>query len=344
MKILVASSGGVDSSVACLLCKSVTPDVAAATMKLFAGDERDTENTTRAKKVCDRLSIPHFVFDFSREFSKTVIENFKSEYLVGRTPNPCIVCNKKIKFGAFLQSAFENGFDTIATGHYARVEKQGQKFFVRKARDEAKDQSYVLYNLSQEILPHLLLPLGELTKNEVKYIAREKNFETANAKESQDICFVPHGNYIQVLEKLCSVLPPEGNVVSSTGQILGRHDGLHCYTLGQRKGLGIASTAPLYVVGKNVADNTVILGQESELYSKKMTVSDVNFIDGSTLTSPLKCRVKTRYKQKELPATLFPVDSNSLIVEFDEPVRAITGGQSAVFYSDDYLLGGGVIV
>ena len=344
MKILVASSGGVDSSVACLLCQSVTQDVAAATIKLFDGDEKDEQNITRAKKVCDRLSIPHLVFDFSEEFSKTVIENFKAEYLAGRTPNPCVVCNKKIKFGAFLQTAKDNGFDTIVTGHYARVEKRGQKFFVRKARDEAKDQSYVLYNLTQEILSHLLLPLGELTKNEVKYIAREKNFETANAKESQDICFVPHGNYIQVLEKLCDKLPPEGSVVSSAGQLLGRHNGLHCYTLGQRKGLGIASTAPLYVVGKNLADNTVILGQECELYSKKMTVCDVNFIDGLPLTAPLKCRVKTRYKQKELPATLFPLDSNSLVVEFDESVRAITSGQSAVFYADDYLLGGGVIV
>ena len=340
----MASSGGVDSSVAALLCKSVAEGTATATMKLHCGGEQDEENIARAKRLAGRLGLPHYVFDFSSEFAKEVIENFKSEYVSGRTPNPCIVCNKKIKFGAFLRSAFEMGFDTIATGHYARIEKRGSAYFVRKARDEAKDQSYVLYNLTQEILPHVLMPLGDLTKNEVKYIAREKNFETVNAKESQDICFVPHGNYIQVLEKLCDTLPSEGDVVACDGKILGRHSGLHCYTIGQRKGLGIASTAPLYVVGKNVSRNTVILGAEEQLYSRQMTLRDVNFISGNFLLSPLKCRVKTRYKQKELPAVLFPLEQNKILVEFEEPVRAITSGQSAVFYLDDYLLGGGIIV
>ena len=352
MKALIAMSGGVDSSVAALLTKQKGFDCVGCTMKLYDDKEYaesqgktccTADDVEDARKVASKLGMPYYVFNFTDDFKEKVIDDFIKCYFCGKTPNPCIECNRTMKFGKLYERAKLIGRDYIVTGHYARIEKTDGGYLLKKAVDESKDQSYVLYSLTQDQLAHTLFPLGELTKAEARKIAEENGFINANKPDSQDICFVPDGDYAKVIEKYTSETSPAGNFVDRNGKILGRHKGIIHYTVGQRKGLGISSDAPLYVYRIDPAENTVILARDAELFSKELTVSDFNWISGKAPEGEIRCKVKIRYRHAEQPATLFPVGGNAARVVFDEPQRAVTPGQSAVAYDGDVVLGGGKI-
>ncbi len=339
MKALIAMSGGVDSSTAALLIKNKGIETLGATMKLLAG--RDEEIDT-AKTVAQKMGIPFYVFDFSKEFKSLVIDRFIESYEEGKTPNPCIDCNKYLKFGRFYQEAKALSCDYVVTGHYARIEKQGKNFYLKKAKDENKDQSYVLYSLSQEILSETLLPLGDYTKEEIREIASGFGLINANKKDSQDICFVPNGDYVKVIKELSKKDYPQGDFVNTNGEVLGTHKGIIGYTVGQRKGLGLALPQPMYVLEKDVVNNKVILCSGEDLYKRELYVKDINWTLSEKMPEKLKCNVKLRYKQKEQPATVSLFEKGVKIL-FDEPQRAISKGQAAVFYDGDIVLGGGTI-
>lgn len=355
-KIMVAMSGGVDSSVAASLLAEQGYSVCGATLKLFTNDDigLDRESKTccslsdveDARSVAYRLNIEHFVFNFGDEFRRDVIRRFADAYIAGHTPNPCIDCNKFIKFDKLLERALLLGMDAIATGHYARTdfdEKTG-RYLLKKAADTSKDQTYVLYGLTQEQLKRTHFPLGALTKQQVRALAEARGLVNAAKPDSQDICFVPDGDYASFIENVMAMKSPPGDFVDSGGKILGRHRGLIHYTIGQRKGLNMSFDRPKYVIGKDIASNTVIIGNEEELYSIHMTVSDLNLISMAVLTTPVRATVKTRYSQKETPATLYPPENGRMAVLFDTPQRAVTSGQAAVFYDNDTVIGGGTIV
>lgn len=340
-KVLVGMSGGVDSSVSALLLKNKGLEVAGITLWLCEQENvRDKED---AKRVCSSLGIEHYYLDLRQEFSQFVITDFIEQYKNGNTPNPCLVCNKYIKFGEMLQFALKHGFDKIATGHYARVEKCGERYMLKKAADSTKDQSYVLYSLTQEQLAHLELPLGELTKAQIREIAEKQGLVCANRPDSQDICFVPDGDYASFIEKNDPNAIKKGNYIDCSGAILGEHQGIIHYTLGQRKGLGIALGKPRFVIGKSAEDNTVILGDEEQLFKREVIVKDVNFIPFDTLTGEMRVTAKLRYRQTEQPAMLKPLDNGCVQLLFDEPQRAPSAGQAAVFYDGDIVVGGGII-
>lgn len=345
IKVLVGMSGGVDSSVAAALLLQSGFDTAGATLRLYdsggAGNiKTDAED---AAAVCGKLGIEHTVIDLRQSFCDTVIGNFVSEYACGRTPNPCLICNKKIKFGAMLREAHKLGFDKIATGHYARIEENGGRFLLKKAVDASKDQSYVLYSLSQEQLGATELPLGSLTKNEVRELAAERGFINADRPDSQDICFVPDGDYAAFITEKCKKSFEKGNFVDMSGRIIGEHRGIIHYTVGQRKGLRIAMGRPVFVLDKDAEKNTVVIGDEPELFYKRVEVSGVNFIPFDTLSGELRVKAKLRYRHTEQSATLHPMGDNGVLIEFDEPQRAPSPGQAAVFYDGEYVLGGGII-
>ena len=333
-------SGGVDSSAAAYILKKTYGDAAGVTLKLLDSQTTDIED---AKKTAALAGIKHYVLDYRENFKKIVIDQFVKTYQMGGTPNPCIVCNKYIKFGLLHQSALELGFDTVATGHYAIIEKQGDRFLLKKATDLTKDQSYVLYSLSQEQLSRTLFPLGNLTKAEVRELATESGFVNASKKDSQDICFVPGGDYAEFIEDYTKKSFKHGNFVDSNGNILGEHKGIIRYTIGQRKGLGLSFDSPRYVCAKCAESNTVVLGKEPELFSKSLDATELNLIAYDKLDSPVRIKSKTRYKQSEQWATLTQTSETTAHVEFDEPQRAITSGQSVVFYDGDYVIGGGII-
>ena len=335
-KVIVAMSGGVDSSACAALLKNQGYDVIGVNLWLW---EKDSD----AKKVCDLLGIPFVCLDKRAEFKDNVIDYFINAYFDGDTPNPCIACNKHIKFKLLFDYADEIGADFIATGHYARVEKEGEKFVLKKAAYPEKDQSYVLYNLTQRDLSRLLLPLGDYTKDEIREIARNANLSVERKKDSQDICFIPDGDYAKFIAKNCDRKSPVGNFVDISGNVLGRHSGLINYTLGQRRGLGVSSSGRLYVISKNSNDNTVVLGDESELYTSEFEVKNVNFVSGEILKEPLNAKVRTRYSAKEADCVLIP-EGDKIRVCLSAPLRAITNGQSAVFYDGDIVLGGGIIM
>ncbi len=345
-RVMIGMSGGVDSSVAAFLLKNEGYEVVGATLELFAGSSCCNIDTyIDAKNVCNQLGIPHFTFNYKDEFREHVINDFISCYANCKTPNPCIECNKYMKFGFMYEKAKELGCNYIATGHYAKTEyseKYG-RWVLKKSKSLKKDQSYVLWNIPKELIEHILFPLADYEeKEEIRKIARDNNLKVANKPDSEDICFVPDGNYKKFLENNSDIKPKEGNIVDTKGKILGKHTGLYNYTIGQRKGLGISNPVPLFVVGFNSGKNEVIVGEEKELYKSEIEVDEINLILVDEIKDWMDVEVKTRYSSKVAKAKIKQED-NKIKVKFEEPQRAVTPGQSAVFYIDDIVLGGGKI-
>ncbi|MBR5926045.1 MAG: tRNA 2-thiouridine(34) synthase MnmA [Firmicutes bacterium] len=355
-KVLVAMSGGVDSSVAALILKQTGYSLIGATMKLFSDEiivdsekTKDTktccslDDTLYARSVAARLDFPYYVFNYKDDFQREVIERFVRAYENGLTPNPCIECNSHLKFDRLLQRALELGCDYIATGHYARVEESDGRYILKKAADENKDQSYVLYLLTQEQLSKCRFPLGNMRKDEIRKIAAENGFVNANKPDSQDICFIPDGDFVEFIKKYRNTDYPEGDFLDTKGNVIGRHQGAIKYTIGQRKGLGMGFGKPMYVCGKCMKDNTVTLSSNEELFKKELRAGSLNWIAVEDLKEPMKVTAKIRYSHKGASATVYP-EGESVRVVFDEPQRAITPGQAAVFYDGDIVVGGGTIL
>ena len=344
-RVLVGMSGGVDSSACVLLLQRAGYEVQGVMLDLCSGKASGSEDDARA--VARRLAIPFTVYPAREAFFACVVDDFVAEYRAGRTPNPCIPCNPTVKFAKMLEAADRLCCGFIATGHYARVayDETRRRWLLKKGRSARKDQSYVLYRLSQEQLSRTLMPLGEMTdKDEVRALAEDAGLVTARKKDSQDICFLPDGDYTAFLQRSGGVALTPGDFVDEAGRVLGRHRGLACYTTGQRKGLGVGGSAyPLYVLGKDAARNAVVLGPEERLYARRLVVEDVNWIAFETLTEPVRCTAKTRYSQSEAAVTLSPLPDGRAAAVFDAPQRALTCGQSAVFYDGDTVLGGGII-
>lgn len=351
-KVMIGMSGGVDSSVAAFLLQKESLEVIGATMKLYNNEDIDfvsektccsLDDVLDAKSVCAKLGIRHYTLNMTDDFKKEVIERFISAYQNGFTPNPCIDCNRYMKFSKMLHKAQELDIDYVATGHYARIEKQGDRYILKKAVDLSKDQSYVLYSLTQEQLKVTKFPLGNYTKQQVREIAEENGFVNARKHESQDICFVPDGDYSKFIEYYTGKTYPCGDFVDMNGKRLGEHKGIIRYTIGQRRGLGLALPASMYVVEKDVDNNKIILGFNDDLFKKEVNVKNISFTACDGLDKPERLCAKIRYNQKEQPATVTQTDENHFKIVFDEPQRAITKGQAAVLYDGDTVVGGGTI-
>lgn len=332
VRIAVGLSGGTDSCVAAKLLLDQGHTVSGITLRLLSGNEKtDAALMQEAAAAAQSLGIPHYIYDFRKQFQSEVVGYFSRSYRSGQTPNPCYICNKYIKFGYFLEKALEEGYDAIATGHYARIFQSGSRFLLAQAADSKKDQSYFLALLNQHQLSRSLFPLANLTKPQVRAIAEQAQLAAAHKVDSQDICFVPNGDYASVVEQTVPEAFPAGNFIDINGTIIGTHRGLHHYTIGQRRGLALAYGYPLYVVKKSAADNTVCVGTEEYLQAAECTVHSVNWIVQKPL-EPIRALVKTRYRQQPKPACIVPLDENSVRVVFDEPERAVACGQAAVFY------------
>ena len=340
--VLVGMSGGVDSSAAALLLLHAGYDVAGLTLRLCGEDGRAE---AEARQAADRLGIPHCTEDLRPQFARLVMEPFIEEYERGRTPNPCILCNRTIKFGEMRRIAAEKGRDYLATGHYVRkrYDAGSGRYMLERAADRGKDQTYFLYSLTQAQLAAALFPMGDYTKAEAREMAETAGLLNARRKDSQDICFVPGGDYAAFIEAYRGHAYPPGDFVWEDGRPAGRHKGLIRYTVGQRKGLGVAFGHPVYVVGKDPSANRVILGEEPSLFARRVLISGVHLQALERMNGPLKVQAKARYRQKEEPATVHPLEEKRALLEFDRPQRAMTPGQAAVFYDGDVLIGGGVI-
>ena len=355
MKALIGMSGGVDSSVAALLMLEKGFACIGATMRLYGGDSVSPEGSKTccslddvedARAVAHRLGIRHYVFNFTEEFRRQVMDKFVDTYYEGGTPNPCIDCNRYLKFGKLLQRAEELGCDTVVSGHYARVERDPDsgRYLLKRAADRAKDQTYFLACLTQEQLSRIQFPLGELTKEEVRRIAEAHGFVNARKHDSQDICFVPGGDYTAFLTEYTGKPLEPGDFLNQQGQIVGRHRGTICYTIGQRKGLGISLGEPVYVTGKDMAAGTVTVGPNEALFSRELWAKDWVFFPFEELKEPMAVTAKIRHSQFDQPATVYPEENGLARVVFDEPQRAISPGQAVVLYQGDTVIGGGTIV
>lgn len=353
-KVVVGMSGGVDSSVAAWLLKNQGYDVIGVTMQIWQDEEEAAMEehggccglsaVDDARRVAAALDIPYYVMNFKKEFKENVIDYFIDDYLHGRTPNPCIACNRYVKWESLLKRSLDIGAEYIATGHYARVEKLSNgRYAIRNSATAAKDQTYALYNLTQDQLSKTLMPVGEYTKDQIRAMADEIGLLVAHKPDSQDICFVPDGDYTAFIERITKNKPRPGKFIHQNGQVLGTHQGLIHYTIGQRKGLGIAYEYPLYVIDKDIASNTVILGPNDALFQKALLAENCNLIAIDKLEAPLRVTAKTRYRQKDVPAVIEPLADGKIKVTFDELQRAITPGQAVVFYDGDYVVGGGII-
>ena len=352
MKILIAMSGGVDSSVAAgLLCRDGNECI-GATMKLYHNEDAgiprahtccSLDDVEDARSVCYKLGMPYYVFNFSDDFGEKIIDKFVRSYESGLTPNPCIDCNRYMKFDKLYERAKILGCDHIATGHYARITQENGLYQLRKAYDETKDQSYVLYDMTQERLSQTLFPLGELRKTEARKLARQSDFINADKPDSQDICFVPDGDYAKIIELRTGKKAEPGNFIDKDGHILGRHSGIIRYTIGQHRGLGLHLPDKHYVTEIRAKDNTVVLGPYEELFRKEIRVGEFHWISGEIPAEPVPCKVKIRYRQPEQPAYVYPEADGGARIVFSEPQRAATPGQAAVAYDGDTVLGGGVI-
>ena len=348
-QVFLGMSGGVDSSAAAVLLQEQGYAVSGLHLSLLSGlplpADRLPDDGSDARAVASLLGLPFYDMDLSPEFRATVIDYFIREYEAGRTPNPCVFCNRRIKFGAMWDAARKLGADYLATGHYARVEQDAAtgRWLLKKGLDEGKDQSYVLYNLTQEQLAHVRLPLGGLHKAEVREIAEKQHFINARKHDSQDICFVPDGDYARFMEDFTGKHYPAGDFLDENGKKVGTHNGAVRYTIGQRKGLGLAMGAPVYVCAKDMQANTVTVGPEENLFDRIVYADEVNWIAIPELTGPLRVTARTRYHQVEQPATVFPAEGGFRL-EFDQPQRSPTPGQAVVLYQGDVVLGGGTIV
>ncbi|MDD6826068.1 MAG: tRNA 2-thiouridine(34) synthase MnmA [Oscillospiraceae bacterium] len=354
-KVMVGMSGGVDSSVAAKVLLDSGYEVTGVTLKMFSSDDIvETETRTccslsdveDARAVAYKLGFKHIVFNFRDNFSQYVIENFINSYITGKTPNPCIECNRHVKFGKMLQRAEELGFDYIATGHYALKEYNNEtgRWYLRRPADRSKDQTYVLYSLTQHQLEKTLFPLADYEKTEVRKIAEEAGLINSRKPDSQDICFVPDGKYAEFIKKHTDKGTQEGDFTDTEGNIIGKHKGIIHYTIGQRKGLGIALGKPAFVVSKNAQTNTVVLGSNDDLFTSELIAEDVNLMSVSEIEGEMHVTAKPRYNCKDEPAVISMLPDGRIRVVFEKPQRAVTSGQAVVFYDGDIVVGGGTIV
>ena len=354
-KVVVGMSGGVDSSVAAWLLKNQGYDVIGVTMQIWQDEEEAAMEehggccglsaVDDARRVAAALDIPYYVMNFKKEFKENVIDYFIDDYLHGRTPNPCIACNRYVKWESLLKRSLDIGAEYIATGHYARVEKLSNgRYAIRNSATAAKDQTYALYNLTQDQLSKTLMPVGEYTKDQIRAMADEIGLLVAHKPDSQDICFVPDGDYVSFITRCVGHESPTGPFVDQEGRVLGQHKGFIRYTKGQHKGLGLAIEPPLYVLRKDPADHAVYLGHNEDLFTSELIAGDWNWISLPALTAPMTVTVKTRYSQREAEAVAEPLSGGQVRLRFREPQRAVTPGQFVVLYDGDTVVGGGVIL